>query len=165
MYEPIRILIIDDESLVRWALASILTTHGCVIVERADAGSGMQALTESPGVFDVILLDHRLPDGNGLDLLPTFKQLAPTSSVLMMSAYMSGDEVDEALRLGASACMAKPFDLEAMWEQILNFRCPPIFISPTERWRGNTVPSRRRPVTSRPLPMILASPVAKYRFK
>jgi two-component system, NtrC family, response regulator AtoC len=122
MDEPIRILIIDDEWLVRWALATSLTPYGCVVVGREDASSGTRALTESSDAFDVILLDCKLPDSQGLNLLATLKRLAPTSRVMMMSAHMSRDEVDEALRLGASAFVPKPFDLDAVRELILNAR-------------------------------------------
>jgi DNA-binding NtrC family response regulator len=122
MGEPIRILIIDDEWLVRWALASMLTHRGCVVVEREDANSGAQALSDSSDVFDVFLLDYKLPDTHGLNLLTTLKRLAPTSSVMMMSAHMSQEEVEEALRLGASAFVPKPFDLDAVWALIVNAR-------------------------------------------
>jgi DNA-binding NtrC family response regulator len=122
MSKPMRVLIIDDESLVRWALVHMLSRHGCTVVEREDASSSTQALTAGSDPFDVILLDHKLPDGNGLDLLPSLKRLAPASTVVMMSAHMSRDEVDEALRLGASAFVSKPFDLDAVWELILHTR-------------------------------------------
>lgn len=122
MGEPIRILIIDDEWLVRWALASMLTHHGCVVVEREDASSGARALTESSDIFDVVLLDYKLPDSHGPNLLATLKRLAPTSSVMMMSAHMSQDEVEDALRLGASGFVPKPFDLDAVWALIVNAR-------------------------------------------
>jgi DNA-binding NtrC family response regulator len=122
MSEPMRVLIIDDERLVRWALARMLTRRGCVVVDREDANSGTQALTATSDPFDVILLDQILPDANGLDLLPTLKRLAPASIVMMMSAHMSRDEVDEALRLGASAFIPKPFDLDAVWALVLQTR-------------------------------------------
>jgi DNA-binding NtrC family response regulator len=122
MSEPMRVLIIDDERLVRWALARMLTRRGCVVVEREDAISGTQALTASSDPFDVILLDQILPDANGLDLLPTLKRFAPASTVMMMSAHMSRDEVDEALCLGASAFIPKPFDLDAVWALVLRTR-------------------------------------------
>jgi DNA-binding NtrC family response regulator len=122
MGEPIRILIIDDEWLVRSALASMLTHRGCVVVEREDANSGAQALTDSSDVFDVVLLDYKLPDTHRLNLLATLTRLAPTSSVMMMSANMSQEEVQEALRFGASAFVPKPFDLDAVWALTVNAR-------------------------------------------
>ena len=47
----------------------------------------------------------------------------------------------------------------------VNLRSPLIDISPTDRWSGNVLPSRRRPVTSRPVPMILAAPVWRYAIE
>jgi two-component system nitrogen regulation response regulator GlnG len=115
----IRILIIDDDSLVRWTLARMLTRRGCTIVEREDGGSAVRTLTESTDVFDVILHDHNLPDGSGLELLTTLKRLAPATTVLMMSAHMSSDDVDESLRRGAAAVLPKPFDLDVVWDLIV----------------------------------------------
>ena len=122
MRDPIRILIIDDEWLVRWSLAHMLAQHGCVVVEREDARAGTRALEDSTDAFDVVLLDHKLPDGRGLDLLTTVTQLAPRSRVIMMSAHMSREEVDDARRLGASAFVPKPFDLDVVWDLVLRSR-------------------------------------------
>lgn len=118
MCDPIRVLIVDDELLVRWALASMLIHYGCIVVQCDDAASATRALAESSDPFDVILLDYNLPDSRDVHLLTTVKRLAPSSTVMMLSAHMTREEADEAIRLGASAVVPKPFDLDAVWELI-----------------------------------------------
>jgi DNA-binding NtrC family response regulator len=120
--DSLHVLIVDDELLVRWALASMLGQHGCTVVDRADARSATRTVTESPGAFDLILLDYRLSDSDDLTLLARLKRLAPTTTVLMMSAHMSRDDQDEAMRLGAAAFVPKPFDLDDVWTLIQNVR-------------------------------------------
>lgn len=113
------VLIVDDDLLVRWALAHMLNDHGCTVVEHEDARSATSTLTENGQVFDVILLDYNLPDSDDLRLLSTVRRLAPASKIVMMSAHMSRDEIDEALALGAAAFVPKPFDLDDMWALIV----------------------------------------------
>jgi DNA-binding NtrC family response regulator len=111
----LRVLIVDDDILVRWALASMLAQHACTVLEHADARSATRAVTERPGDFDIVLLDYRLPDGDDLNLLASLKRLAHASTVLVMSVHMSRDDSDEATRLGAAALVPKPFDLDDVW--------------------------------------------------
>lgn len=114
----LRVLVVDDDSLVRWALGCALIQHGCVVVEQKDAASAIRSATDPSAVFDVILLDDRLPDARGLELLTTLKQLAPRSRVVMMSADMSAEDRAEAVLRGASAFVPKPFDLDEVWTLI-----------------------------------------------
>ena len=114
----LRVLVVDDDSLVRWALGCALIQHGCVVAEREDAASAIRSATDPSAVFDVILLDDRLPDTRGLELLTTLKQLAPQSRVVMMSADMPAEDRAEAVLRGASAFVPKPFDLDEVWTLI-----------------------------------------------
>ena len=120
----LRVLVVDDDSLVRWALRCMLVQHGCVVIEVQDCESGRRAAADASNVFDVILLDDHLPDGYGLELLTTLKQLAPQSRVLMMSSYLSADDLSEAVARGAWAFVPKPFDLEDVWTLVREYRHP-----------------------------------------
>jgi DNA-binding NtrC family response regulator len=96
----------------------MLIQQGCAVVEAEDGASATRAAADPSNAFDVILLDYRLPDAHGLELLTTLKQLAPQSRVLMMSSDMSADDLAEAVRRGASAFVPKPFDLDDVWTLI-----------------------------------------------
>ena len=59
---PLKILVVDDESLIRWSLVETLSDSGCEVVAVVDAESAIQVVTDSEIPFDVALLDFRLPD-------------------------------------------------------------------------------------------------------
>jgi two-component system NtrC family response regulator len=115
--KALRVLLVDDDSLVRWALGRALIQHGCIVVEASDAESAIWSVTDPSNVFDVILLDDRLSDAHGLELLMTLKQLVPRTRVVMMSAGRPAD-LAEWVRGGAAAFVPKPFDLDDVWTLI-----------------------------------------------
>jgi DNA-binding NtrC family response regulator len=107
-------LIVEDESLIRWALAETLTSRGCAIVEAVDARSAIDVLTIGSQRFDVVVLDYHLPDVHDLTLLATARRLSPESHVIMMTAFMTPEVTARALELGARQVLQKPIELEAV---------------------------------------------------
>ena len=104
----LRVLIVDDEPLIRWSLAQMLADAGHVTIEAADGAAAVRAVSQP---VDVILLDYRLPDSSDLTLLSTLRRLAPDSAIVIMTAHGTPDIITEALRLGAHRVVAKPFEL------------------------------------------------------
>ena len=111
---PILVLIVDDEPLIRWALAETLIGRGCTIVEAGDAQSAVKLLTDNTHQFDVVVLDYRLPDAHDLALLATIRRLSPESRVIMITAFMTPDVATHALELGAYRVLPKPIELEGL---------------------------------------------------
>jgi len=111
---PLRVLVVEDEALIRWSIAETLAQHGHSVVEAASAATAVQALHELPQPFDVVLLDLRLPDSSDLQLLACIRRLRPESAVVMMTAYGSSDVARHALELGAYRVVDKPFDMHAL---------------------------------------------------
>lgn len=107
---PIHVLIVDDESLIRWSMAETLAHAGYEITEAGDAREAVRRVSRTPAP-DVILLDFRLPDSNDLKLLETIRGALPGSPVIMMTAYGSTDVLDRAIKLGAYKVLSKPVDL------------------------------------------------------
>ena len=104
------VLIVDDEALVRWSLKERLTRDGYAVTE---AGTAAGAIEEaSGGDVDLILLDFRLPDGDGLSVLRRVKELAPDTLVILMTAYSTVQNAVEAMKLGAYHYLNKPFNLD-----------------------------------------------------
>ena len=102
-----RILIVDDETLIRKSLGQVLSQKG---YEVSAAASGAEARRLfAPGEFDLVLLDLRLPDASGIDLLQEFKAAQPDLLVIMMTAYGSVETAVGAIRLGAYDYVNKPF--------------------------------------------------------
>ena len=71
---PCRVLVVDDEALMRWSVAETLAKRGHTVIEAVDGATAKQALTDGADAPDVILLDYRLPDSTGLALLPTLRR-------------------------------------------------------------------------------------------
>jgi len=103
-----KILIIDDERLVRWSLAQKMTRWGYEVVEAESAAAGLRALTEeSP---DLLLLDMKLPDAKGTDVLEELRKSWPELPVVMITAFGVIEDVVTAMRLGAYDFITKPVD-------------------------------------------------------
>ena len=109
-----RILVADDEPLMRWSVTETLLGHGYEVGEAEDAASAMRACLPGTAAVDVVLLDLRLPDCGDLRVLSAIRRLRPDTPVILMTAHGSRELFIEARRLGAFAIVDKPFDIEAL---------------------------------------------------
>ena len=75
----LRVLVVDDEPLIRWSLSETLEQSGHAVVEAGDALNAVRSVSAGEP-FDVVLLDYRLPDSNDLELLATIRALAPAAA-------------------------------------------------------------------------------------
>ena len=115
----VRVLIVEDEGLIRWSLGQMLGAAGATVVEAADAKSALAALQAEPRGFDVAVLDVHLPDGDGFGLLATIRRTSPATPVLLMTAHGTPQLRQTAWALGALGLVDKPFDLDTMVSLIL----------------------------------------------
>jgi DNA-binding NtrC family response regulator len=107
------ILIVDDESLIRWSIAQTLEAEGFRVLEAATARDALAWLCQRDDI-GVVLLDLKLPDCSDLTLLRKLHHGAPTSRIILMTAHGTADVLDEALRAGAFRAVRKPFDMDDM---------------------------------------------------
>jgi len=110
----LRILVVEDEALIRWSIAETLGQQGHVVIEADTAASAVKAMEDADEDIDVVLLDYRLPDSNDLNLLANVRRLQPKSAVVMMTAYGTPEVTAGALALGAYRVVGKPFDMRAL---------------------------------------------------
>jgi DNA-binding NtrC family response regulator len=106
---PPRVLVVDDEPLIRWSLAELFTDVGYDVAEASDGASALMQVSDGEA-FDAIVLDYRLPDSNDLFLLEQIRVLQPQAAVVMMTAFGTQEITAAALKLGAHV-VAKPFDV------------------------------------------------------
>ncbi|MGB0127869.1 MAG: response regulator [Rhodocyclaceae bacterium] len=127
---PIRVLVVDDHTLFRRGLISLLAADArfTVVAEAGDAGEAHRRAAETQP--DVILLDNHLPGVTGVDALAGFKEVAPLARVLMLT--MSEDERDlaAALRGGAHGYLLKTVDSEALATSIVRAMAGESVVSP-----------------------------------
>ncbi|MBP2671611.1 MAG: putative Nitrogen assimilation transcription regulatory protein (ntrC)(synonyms:glnT, glnG), partial [candidate division NC10 bacterium] len=105
-----RVLVVDDEESVRWALTKALERAGYRVDVAADGPSGSSA-AENPDV-DLVLLDVRLPGQDGLAVLGELRKRRPDLPVIMMTAYGTLQVAVEAMKQGAYDYIGKPFDVD-----------------------------------------------------
>jgi len=112
-----RVLVVDDEESIRWVLSKALTRQG-LQVDIADCGESARNFL-SKNQYDLAMIDIKMPDISGLDLLDEILVSHPTLFIIMMTAESSMQNAVEAMKRGAYDYITKPFDLDALEEIIL----------------------------------------------
>jgi two-component system response regulator AtoC len=113
-----KVMIVDDERLLRWSLRQKCEEWGYSVIE-ADAGETALRLAqrESP---DLVLLDVRLPDLTGIEVLDQLKKNGDASAIIMITADPKLDDVKAALKLGAYDFVGKPIDFDVLQNAMRN---------------------------------------------
>ncbi len=107
-----RVLIVEDEKLIRWSVGARLKEEGYDVAE-AETGSAAFRLLAGDDC-DLMLLDYRLPDTNGIEVLERVRREAPEVSVILMTAYGTVDTAVQAMKLGAFDFLTKPVNLDQL---------------------------------------------------
>ncbi len=113
---PERILIVEDDATIRITVGGFLKRLGYIVEVIEDAAGAMERCRANR--YDLVLLDLRLPDGNGLDLLPQLRELDDSALVIVMTAYPEVRTAVAALKAGAYDYINKPFDLDDLRQLI-----------------------------------------------
>src|SRR5579872_4614212 len=106
------ILVLDDDTEIRELLAQVLQRSNYQVFQVKDGASLKEAFGRLQP--DVVLLDYKLPDATGLDLLPVIKKEWPEAEVIMLTGHASYDVAVEATKRGAFHFQEKPFDPESL---------------------------------------------------
>lgn len=107
-----KVMVVDDESAIRSLLGTVLVREGYEVSEAGDAAT-LRDFFSGPQP-DLILLDLKLPDGEGLDLLPEIKKIWPGTEVIILTGHATIDAAVSATKLGAYDFQKKPFDHKSL---------------------------------------------------
>src|SRR4030042_2175381 len=113
MVKKKKVLIADDEKIVRESLTDWLTDKGYQVVTAADGNEAMKILSKAEGL-GVVVLDVRMPGKDGLSILEETKKQYPALKYIIISGYPSVDVMTRGIRLGAIGFLVKPFDPEEL---------------------------------------------------
>ena len=120
----LRVLVVEDELLIRWSIAETLTHAGHTVIEAEDGAKAIMALKNDAEPIDAVVLDYRLPDSNDLTLVASVRRLLPDSAVVLMTAFGTPEVVKGALDLGVYQVLHKPFEMHDL-ESLLQEACSP----------------------------------------
>ncbi|MDH3217495.1 MAG: sigma-54 dependent transcriptional regulator [Candidatus Krumholzibacteria bacterium] len=112
------ILVIDDEKAIRWSLGEALRESSYDVFDADSGEKGLKIFHEK--TVDLVLIDLKLPDENGIDILTKIKEHDPTVPAIMMTAYGEVETAVEAMKKGAYDFVLKPFSLEKLKIAIAN---------------------------------------------
>jgi len=115
-----KILLIDDENSVHYAFKRVLGNSYELISALTASQAREKFFTED---LDLILLDLKLPDGNGLDLLKEFKALKPEVPIIVITAFADSESAIYAMKEGAYDYLSKPFDFSHLMELLKCHLC------------------------------------------
>jgi DNA-binding NtrC family response regulator len=111
------VLVVEDEALIRWSLRERLKEAGLSVVEAANGTVALDKIAHN-GIC-AALLDLRLPDMNGLDILEEFRKQHPDAPVWIMTAYGTAAAEARAEKLGVTEFLNKPFDIKELVEKVV----------------------------------------------
>jgi len=114
--EGTRILVVDDEEGIRKSLKAVLEEEGCLV---DTAENGQEAIARSKTTFyNLALVDVRLPDMDGVELLTSMSQTTPKMVKIIVTGYPSLDNAIQAVNKGADGYIVKPFTMEHLLDAI-----------------------------------------------
>jgi two-component system response regulator DevR len=116
---PLRILLVDDHEVVRVGLRSLLSRHGSFLVVD-DAGTGSEAVEKALRLKpDIVIMDLRLPEKDGLDAIRIIREKCPKTRVLVLTAFRDDELLFDAIAAGASGYILKEINSEKLLEALI----------------------------------------------
>jgi two-component system NtrC family response regulator len=114
--KPVSVLVIDDEQVICDACQLVLSEQGHAVTLTNTGADGLAAIRQ--GTYDVVLLDMKLPDIDGMEILNTVLKEKFEVCIIVMTGYSSISNAVEAIKKGASEYLAKPFTDDELLETI-----------------------------------------------
>jgi len=114
--KPVSVLVIDDEQVICDACQLVLSEEGHTVTLTNTGKDGLAAIRQ--GTYDVVLLDMKLPDMDGMEILKAVQKEKRRLCIIVMTGYSSISNAVQAIKKGASDYLAKPFTDDELLETI-----------------------------------------------
>lgn len=114
--KSLKVLVIDDESVICDACDLVLTEKGHMVDYCKTGKTGLIAIER--GTYDVILLDMKLPDIDGMEVLKSVREKMPAPCVIVMTGYSTMSNAVQTMKMGAADYLAKPFTDDELIESV-----------------------------------------------
>src|SRR3954454_11320713 len=114
------LLVVDDEIAVLQVVERLATRAGFDVLTCSNGADAMRILLRKPA--DLAMVDLRMPDVNGLDLLRQIRRAVPGCEVILMTGHASVESAVEAIKLGAREFLTKPFDFDRLRRLLASIR-------------------------------------------
>jgi len=112
----IKILVVDDEAIVLDSCRHVLEAEGFEVYLVPSADEALEAMKNDD--FDLLLIDVKMPERNGIYLMGEVKKTWPEISIIVMSGYPTPETIADSVKMGAAAFIAKPFTPDELLETI-----------------------------------------------
>ncbi|HEY6004943.1 MAG TPA: sigma-54 dependent transcriptional regulator [Anaeromyxobacter sp.] len=136
-----KLLLAEDDRVVRITVRDALQDVGYSVTERADGGSALEALQSE--AFDIVLTDVRLPGVDGIALFRAARRVNPRCAVVLMTAFADADDAVAVMREGARDYVQKPFEIDELLLRLARVRDEVAF---RQRMEAGEAPGRAEPV-------------------
>ena len=111
-----KILLIDDDEWIRDSLSLFFESEGCNLKALERAGEGLKTLRNEN--YDIIIVDYRLPDMDGLEFFKRIQESHPNAFKILITAYGSKELLSKAMEMGVHDFIEKPFTSETIEESL-----------------------------------------------
>ncbi|MFH1958009.1 MAG: response regulator [bacterium] len=111
-----KILVIDDEEVIRSCVQKILTKYGYLVKATGDCRAALDVMDRED--FDVVLVDLKMPEINGMEIAMKIKEKSPRAGIIIITGYMSYEIEKEIAELGIENYLVKPFGMAELAETV-----------------------------------------------
>ncbi len=148
--EQLRLMLVDDDSLVNEAIAEYLGRKGWVVSAFLNGEDALKALRQDPSAYDVLVTDISMPELNGMDFLRMAKEEAPYVPIIMITGHPSIDSAVFALKRGAADFFTKPFKVQEL-ELAIRKAAGEARVLGSMDVERTSAPERERPIAGLPV--------------
>jgi two-component system response regulator PilR (NtrC family) len=144
-----KVLVVEDEPGLREMLGILFRREGYEVVAAPGAKAALEAISQNPQPFPVVLSDLAMPDGSGLDVLAAAKSRSPACEVILITAHSSLENAIAAMRLGAYDFVSKPFQAAELVALVAKALEKQAIVVENQRLRAQVVEAGTRDLVGR----------------